>query len=543
MKDTRDHGCYSAAAGVATQAKRLQNHGISAGRLLGALAASLIFHGLPILPALRWRPAAEPAVEVRTRVTEFGLERAIPARAPTPPAPVPVTPVTPAVPRTPPVRSARPARPPDPLPVPDLRLREPRITPRPEPSLIPPPDLRREALVARPPRPARPVEPTVANTAADLAPMIPQGSLVTIALRLDRVRETPHARPVRRILTGIRDWRQMLGGISLDVLDDVDRVVLAASNPFGANGAPPDWVVLVKGSGRSDRQLRAAVEAMAASDRPRTDARSFGGTPQPTQPGEDGGAPRAVRPDGGAGVDAGVQDAAHAVSDIEPMATRPAEADAGASGDEETEPVWTARNGAQVATLQRYGAARNFVVLPDGTAAIAMPAQLDALLTAMASRPDGAASASSDPSRGPAVIIESDGVRNVIAEVPTMHGPFPLPRRATLTVTPDEDGEEGATIDARFEYEAPAQARAARDEWQYVQGRWGVMIDNAPGVAVLRAGSGLFGVRAWPDHLKDAVAAMQFRARGASVTGRVHMTGEQVRAILEGARLLTSIAR
>jgi hypothetical protein len=294
----------------------------------------------------------------------------------------------------------------------------------------------------------------------------------------------------------------MLGGASLDVVDDLDRIVLAAANPFGANGQAPDWVVLVKAAGRSDRRLRAAVEAMADSDRPLA--------PSPVNPPEDRPSPR-----------------------------RSPARDAGADASER-ENIWTEREGARITNLRRYGAVRSYVLLADGTAAIALPSQLDGLLAALARRPPSVAD---DPSARAAVVIESDGIRNMIAEVPTMHGPFPLPRRVALTLSPDGGNEGGAELSARFEYDSPAQARAARTEWAYVQTRWSPMIDTAPGIGVLRLGSGLFGRRAWPDHVKDVIASIEFRAQASAVVGRVHMTEEQVRALLDGAQMVASFAQ
>jgi hypothetical protein len=474
------------------------------------LGASLVVHLIPLVTAIRLPfPASPVNFEIRTRTTEFGLEQALSGARNVPPQPPAQPPAQPSPPAQPPPRPRprveRLRAPEIPL-VPDLRLREPNIAPRPTQRLDPSAN-----AAARPS--TRPSMPSVANTAADLAPMVPQGSLFTIAIRMDRIRATPYARSARRVFNSIRDWREMLGGASIDFVDDLDRVVLAASNPFGANGQAPDWYVLAKASGHSDRRLRAAVEAMADSERPLA--------PSPINPPRDeadasarGGDRRATHDDdaiSGSGVDAGAR-----------------------------RDIWTHRDGARITTLQRYGASRSYVLLPDGTAAISLASQMDGLLAALTRRPPSAAD---DGAQGVALVLEAEGIRSAIVEVPTMHGPFPLPRRAVISVTPDASEQGGADLVARFEYDNAAQARSARDEWEYVRGRWGAMIDAIPGVAALRIGAGLFGRRSVVDHVQAALTAIEFRAGGNAVTGRAHVTDEQLRSLLDSAPMLMSLSR
>jgi hypothetical protein len=504
VTDTPHRSCYSARAVVAPQRERKQRHSDRISLAL-ALGASLLVHAVPLVTAIRFPMPSPVPFEVRTRTTEFGLEQALSGSRTVSPRPTPAPTPTPEPaqpqPRPAPRPRPRPASSPL-LPVPDLRLREPTIAPRPLAQLNVP---------SGPTTPARPAAPTVANTAADLAPMVPQGSLFTIAIRMDRIRATPYARSVRRVFSSIRDWREMLGGASIDLVEDLDRVVLAASNPFGANGQPPDWFVLAKAAGHSDRRLRAAVEAMAESDRPQA--------PSPVNPPRDDDASSAepTRDSRSREDDSGIVE------------------DAGARRD-----IWTQRDGARITTLQRYGAARSYVLLPDGTAAIALASQMDPLLAALARRPPSVAD---DPAQGVALVLEAEGIRSAIVEVPTMHGPFPLPRRTVVTVTPDASAQGGAELVARFDYDSPAQARAARDEWDYVRGRWGAMIEAIPGVGALRIGAGLFGRRSVVDHVQAALGAIVFRASGAAVTGRVHVTDEQLRSLLDSAPMLTSLSR
>ncbi|MFO0556947.1 MAG: hypothetical protein U0269_02900 [Polyangiales bacterium] len=495
---------------MAPQRERKQRHS-DRRSLAFALAASLVVHSIPLVTVIRFPFPASPAnFEIRTRTTEFGLEQALPGARNVPPQPAQPQPAQPQPQPQPPQPRPRPRverpRVAEIPQVPDLRLREPNIAPRPTQRLDP------GANTAERPAP-RPSTPSVANTVSDLAPMVPQGSLFTIAIRMDRIRATPYARSVRRVFNSIRDWREMLGGASIDFVDDLDRVVLAASNPFGANGQAPDWYVLAKASGHSDRRLRAAVEAMADHDRPLA--------PSPVHPPSDeddasaGGDRRSTRSD----------DDASSGSSV----------DGGARRD-----IWTHRDGARITTLNRYGASRSYVLLPDGTAAISLASQMDGLLAALARRPPSAAD---DSAQGVALVLEAEGIRSAIVEVPTMHGPFPLPRRAVISVTPDTSAQGGADLVARFEYDSAAQARSAREEWDYVRGRWAAMIEAIPGVAALRIGAGLFGRRSVVDHVQAALTALQFRAGGNAVTGRVHVTDEQLRSLLDSAPMLTSLSR
>ncbi len=308
----------------------------------------------------------------------------------------------------------------------------------------------------------------------------------------------------------------MLGGASLDIVDDLDRVVLAAANPFGQNGQPPDWNVLAKASGRSDRRLRAAVEAMADRDRPLA--------PSQSNP------PRARE-----AVDLDAGGAAH-----ENNSTGDSRDDGGVRDGGERRSIWTLRDGARVTTLERYGAQRSYVLLPDGTAAIALSSQIEPMLAALARRPP---SAVDDPASGAALAIEAEGLRNVVTEVPTMRGPFPIPRRFSLTIEPEGEQSGGAELVARFEYDNAAQARSARVEWEYVRTRWGPMLDAIPGVTALRIGAGLFGRRSVVDHVHDAIDALAFRSAGSTVTGRAHLTEEQLRSILDSAPMLIAASR
>lgn len=361
----------------------------------------------------------------------------------------------------------------------------------------------------------RPSRVGISSTVGALSSFVPRGSLVTIAIRTDRIRATRHARNVRRILSNIPDWQAMLGGSSLDALSDLDRIVLAAANPMAANGNPSDWFVVVKAAEGRDAVLQSTIEAMLHSD---TRQSSDGGTAADSQS-MSARAPRGAT-------------ASSAPAEHDDAAT-----DAGVTDAEALDPGWTIREGARLATLNRYGTARTYILLGDGTAAIALPAQVDALLAATQHR------ATNRESGAAAVVLELDGVRNLIAEMPTMHGAFPLPRRALLTLTPTGSHRSDVTALGRAEYEDAAHARAAQAEWEYVRTRWQAMIESIPGVGLARLGASLFRQRSSVDIVQEAILAIEFRTEGNAVIARAEWTEEQVRTVLELIPTVANLTR
>ena len=83
------------------------------------------------------------------------------------------------------------------------------------------------------------------------------------SVRSDHIRRDPNAAAVGHLLAAIPDWDAFLGGTQLDPIRDLDTLMLAAANPFGADGHAPDWFVLAKGAHGSNAAMRRAVEAMA----------------------------------------------------------------------------------------------------------------------------------------------------------------------------------------------------------------------------------------------------------------------------------------
>lgn len=453
-------------------------------------------------------------VSVRVHAVEMGLERAQPGgseRRTT-------TPMTVTAPnsRTPPsVGSSRPARPSpsrsgqriarpqtpegeitESLPTPRVRLREPQL-----------------ALAHRQPRILDPAQtslsdagsldtqsiPSFASAAGDLASAIPRGAVVTLLLRSDRIRNDPNAPAVRRLLASIPDWDAMIGGSDLDPLQDLDWLMLAAANPFGTEGRPPDWFVLARGAGGSDAAMRRAVEQLATQNGPRA--------PSPIAPPPlDGAIASDPWADGG-------------------------EPDAGRGRS-----IWeTMANGVQIATLERYRARRSFVLLGHGMAAIALPGQVERLLTTMAQRGEGLLG-SSHPRL--VLLLEAEGVANLLA-LYTQRGPFPMPNRMALALYQilDESGAPtgGAELSAIFQYDHPTEAEHAREMLEYSRGQWHLMIAQYIGRGGLAGllnnlGASLFGIDLAA--LEQAIDAMRIRTDGSRVSIRAEFTPAQVRAVL-----------
>jgi hypothetical protein len=473
---------------------------------------SAALHAVPFI-AVRYVKPKPLDIEVRVHAVEIGLEQAQPgARTPPPaPAPQPSAPSAPPSPAPPPprepARSVPRERPPPrepeeplPLPPPNLQLREPQMVlarrrpPRvPEP--VTPPAPRDAGVPAAIPH----TVPTFASAAGDLAPMVPRGAVVTLLLRSDRIRSNPNAGSVRRLLGSIPDWEQMLGGSNLDPIDDLDLMLLAAGNPFGADGRPPDWFVLARGAHGSDARLRRAVEAMAAADEPLA--------PSPLAP-----------PD----VDGSVSTPGAAVAQRAP--------DAGRS------PWQSGPGGAQIANLERYGARRSFVMLGNGMAAIALPGQVERLLSVMAQRGEGLLG-QGDPRL--VLLLEAEGVRNLI-EFHTYHGWFPMPRRAAFALYQllDESGEPtgAAELVGNWLYDDAAQAQHARDELEYSRGRWHLMIQQQTSAqgglsGILGAiGASVLGIDV--PAIRGAIDAMHVSADGERVEIRASLSAQQVRALL-----------
>jgi hypothetical protein len=268
--------------------------------------------------------------------------------------------------------------------------------------------------------------PSLASAAGPMAAAIPEGAVVTLLLRTDRLRAGPHAARVRALLDGIRDWQMVLGGTELDPIRDFDAVLLASANPVGSREHPPDLMAVVRTHARRDF-LRASVEQMAGVR---------ANTPSGTLP-----------PDAGTLRD-------HFSHPGSPPLPRPSRA------------IWTRRNGVETTTVDRYLGPTAVALLDDDLAVFASPQRLPTLLavlggqTAIASalpRDDGAAS-------GPraVAIVTARGVRNLLAS-PGRTNPVPASADLALLATRDAAGDDdgGAVLRSTWRYDSPEQAAAA----------------------------------------------------------------------------------
>lgn len=451
-------------------------------RLTLYLAASFALHGAVLVV----RP---PAVRIPTipvvinRTVEFGLETARPATAPTPPAPAPT--------REPPVEPARPS-PPTPRAEPrpprvaarPIALPEPPATNLHEPTMLRDPD---QVLVVR----ARdagadallasadagsmedvalasadagsmedvalafndagapddaPIAlalndaggaadaapgalPTMAEAAGAMAAAVPEGSVVTLLLRTDRLREGPHAARVSALLDGIRDWQAVLGGTELDPIRDFDAVLLASANPVGTRGHPPDLMAIVRTHARRDF-LRASVEQMAGV--------------------------RANTPSGELPPDAGTLREHFARPDASAL-PRP------------TRSIWTRRNGVETTTVDRYLGPTSVALLQDDLAVFASPNRLPTLLSVLGGQTAIASALprTDDAGHGPRLValLTAQGLRNLMS-VPSAGRGNPVPAAADLSLqaTRDASGADdgGAILRSTWRYDSPEQAVSAR---------------------------------------------------------------------------------
>jgi hypothetical protein len=73
--------------------------------------------------------------------------------------------------------------------------------------------------------------PIPAGAAADLTAYAPPGDVVTVLLRLDRIRGTPWEDRVRAIVEPMPDYQAIIGGRDIDLADHLDLLVITSSEP------------------------------------------------------------------------------------------------------------------------------------------------------------------------------------------------------------------------------------------------------------------------------------------------------------------------
>ena len=502
-------------AGNRSSMERVRRHTERwAQRLAVAIVVSMAVHVGPLLVARHFASTQPLDIDMHVRTVEIGLEDVRPgAHTPPPPTPAPVATPHPVAPPPPHVTHERPPPRPSPndeplapLPSPTTQLGEPQMRYAHHAPHLVQPDDQLHTPTPDAGAPASNALPSIASAASDLAPMVPRGALFTLMIHSDRVRNDPNAMAVRNVLSGIPDWNEMLGGTQLDPLRDLDEIVLAAANPMGAEGNPPDWFVLARGANGSDAAMRRAVEEMSAQE-------------HAAQEDDSSTAPSPLHPPA---LDGGTETA---------MSARP---DAG------MRPIWHARHGVEMAEVERYGARRSFLMLGNGVAAIALPGQVDALLSAMARR--GTSLVANDDPRL-TMLIEAEGVRNTFS-FNTYRGPFPMPPRAAMGVYQqrDETGPTGAVeLRSEWQYDSHTEAEHAREMLDYSRGRWHAMIGERlgqqGGLSRLLAGAAASLVGIDIGSLESAIDALNFRVEGDHVVIHADLDARQVRALLNAASL------
>lgn len=482
------------------------------------LALSLALHGTVLL--VRGGAPHPPSLPIEFQTTvELGLEEAHPATAPEPaPAPEPPAPEPP--PEHPAPRAhARPApppprEPPPPEHTPDnlanlvldadastsigdaaLAQNDDAATPDDAGALAQNDD----AAVA-----PEPLVPSVASAAPDLARAIPQGSVITLLLRMDRLRRNPQAPRVTNLLGSIRDWRDVLGGTELDPVRDFDTVMFASANPVGDAAHPPDLMAIVRT--RAARGfLRASVEQMAGARDP---------------------APLVLDPDAG----------------VPSLRARFEQRDAGPLPPP-SRPIWTRRGGAEIATVDRYLGPHSVVLLGNDLAVIASPSRVNALLAVLGGRRgvEAVTSTASPPGSRAAravALVEARGIRNLVRVPPGARQIVPTRLDLAVYETRDGEGEPdgGAELVSVWQLEsAEAATSAAPLVTQYLEG----VSDYIDDFSHSTAGAFAAGMGVQFRTLQRALGALHVTPEGATLRVEATLAPEEVAQLLNVQRLAT----
>ena len=138
----------------------------------------------------------------------------------------------------------------------------------------------------RRPRARRPTDDDAGPApTSDLGAYGPQGSRLTVLMRLDRLRGTDYAAPVDELLMRLPDRRDFVSGTGLDLFTDFDALLVATPNPLD-----PSVTFVAVRHHLDDAKVRAALNRGAkASDhtltwrtqdgRPVAERRPRGGAP------------------------------------------------------------------------------------------------------------------------------------------------------------------------------------------------------------------------------------------------------------------------
>ena len=93
---------------------------------------------------------------------------------------------------------------------------------------------------------------------SDLSAYGPQGSRLTVLMRLDRLRGTDYAAPVDELLIRLPDRRELVSGTGLDLFMDFDALLVATPNPLD-----PTVTFLAVRHHLDDARVRAALNQAA----------------------------------------------------------------------------------------------------------------------------------------------------------------------------------------------------------------------------------------------------------------------------------------
>jgi hypothetical protein len=122
---------------------------------------------------------------------------------------------------------------------------------------------------------------------SDLGAYGPQGSRLTVLMRLDRLRGTDYAAPVDELLMRLPDRRDFVSGTGLDLFMDFDALLVATPNPLD----PTVTFVAVRHH-LDDAKVRAALNHAAKRSDHTLTWRTQGGRPIAERHAREGGAPR-----------------------------------------------------------------------------------------------------------------------------------------------------------------------------------------------------------------------------------------------------------
>src|SRR5436190_1151279 len=123
---------------------------------------------------------------------------------------------------------------------------------------------------------------------SDLGAYGPQGSRLTVLMRLDRLRGTDYAAPVDELLTRLPDRRDFVSGTGLDLFTDFDALLVATPNPLD-----PSVTFLAVRHHLEDARVRTALNQAARASGHALTWRTQAGRPVAERHAREASAPRA----------------------------------------------------------------------------------------------------------------------------------------------------------------------------------------------------------------------------------------------------------